>query len=89
MAERQIRCVNKQPRTDTHHGITHVGGAGFKLTRNQAVQAIKVSGDSFYTLVQGKRVEVSVVEEVGGSYLRTYADGYYNDNLLALPECVG
>ncbi|WP_404562598.1 DUF3892 domain-containing protein [Bradyrhizobium elkanii] len=22
-----------------------------------------------------------------GKYVRTHADGYYNDNLLALPEC--
>ena len=88
MAERQIRCINKQPRIDTHHGITHVGGAGFKLTRDQAVAAIQVSGERFFTLAQGKRAEVGVVEEQGRKYLRTYADGYYNDNLLALPECV-
>ncbi|WP_375166828.1 DUF3892 domain-containing protein [Bradyrhizobium sp. CCGB20] len=35
----------------------------------------------------GKRAEVGVVDGSNGKYVRTHADGYYNDNLLALPEC--
>jgi hypothetical protein len=36
----------------------------------------------------GKRADVGVVREAGKApYLRTHADGYYNDNLLALDQC--
>jgi hypothetical protein len=29
------------------------------------------------------------VDGPNGKYLRTYADGQWNDNLLSLPECPG
>jgi hypothetical protein len=38
-------------------------------------------------MVNNKRAEIGVVDGQNGKYVRTYADGYYNDNLLALPEC--
>jgi hypothetical protein len=44
----------------------------------------------FYLLdAQGHRSEVGVVDPGSGRdrYVRTHADGYWNDNLLALPEC--
>ena len=87
MSGLQVRCISKQPRNDTHHGLTHIGGNGWKLTRDQAIHAIKAQGYRFYTMVGGHRAEVDVVTEHGRQYLRTRADGYYNDNLLALPEC--
>jgi len=37
--------------------------------------------------VNGKRADIGIVEGQNGPYLRTYADGQWNDNLLALPEC--
>jgi hypothetical protein len=38
---------------------------------------------------QGNRSEVGVVNPGNGRarYVRTFADGVWNDNLLALPEC--
>ncbi|WP_129557470.1 DUF3892 domain-containing protein [Bradyrhizobium sp. YCK136] len=44
--------------------------------------------NTFFTLVSGKRADVGVVSGPNGKYDRTHADGYYNDNLLALPECL-
>ncbi len=38
--------------------------------------------------VGGVRADVGVVDGPHGKYVRTYADGKWNDNLLALPECV-
>lgn len=36
----------------------------------------------------GKAAEVGVVREAGKRpYIRTHADGYYNDNLLSLSAC--
>lgn len=83
-----MRCVNKQPRNDTHHGITHLGGDGWKWTRDQVVASINAKSNTFYTLVAGTRADVGVVNGPNGQFVRTYADGKWNDNLLALPECV-
>lgn len=88
MADVQVKCINKQPRNDPHEGITHLGGAGWKWTRSEVIRSIEGRTNSFFTLVNGKRADVGVVNGPNGKYVRTHADGYYNDNLLALLECV-
>jgi len=88
MADLQVKCINKQPRDNTHEGITHLGGSGWKWTREQVIQSIEAKSNTFYTLVNGKRVNVGVSQGQKGKYVRTHADGQWNDNLLALPECV-
>lgn len=87
MSDVQITCINKLPRNDTHEGITHLGGPGWKWTRQQVVNSINGKTNSFYTMVDGKRADVGVVNGSYGQYVRTYADGVWNDNLLALDEC--
>lgn len=87
MADVQVACINKQPRNDPHEGITHLGGAGWKWPRSEVIRSIESGTNTFYTMVNGKRADVGVVDGPNGKYVRTYADGYYNDNLLALPEC--
>lgn len=87
MADVQITCINKQPRDNPHEGITHLGGYGWHWTRQQVINAINTGTDTFYTLVGGRRANVAVVQGPNGPYLRTHADGQWNDNLLALPEC--
>lgn len=87
MSDLQVTCINKTPRNDPHEGITHLGGAGWKWTRQKVVDLINAKAHTFFTLVGGKRANVGVVNGPNGAYLRTYADGVWNDNLLALPEC--
>ena len=87
MADAQVTCINKQPRNDTHEGITHLGGSTWKWTRQQVITSIEQGTNTFYTMVNNKRANVGVVDGPNGKYVRTHADGYYNDNLLALPEC--
>lgn len=87
MADRQVTCINKQPRDSRHESITHLGGSGWKWTSAHVIASIEAKTNSFYTLVNGKRANVGVVNGSSGKYLRTYADGTWNDNLLALPEC--
>jgi hypothetical protein len=89
MADVQVTCINKQPRNETHEGITHLGGATWKWTRQQVINSINAKTNTFYTLVGGKRANVGVVNGPHCQYVRTYADGVWNDNLLALYECVG
>ena len=90
MADVRVSCINKNPRDNTHEGITHLGGTGgngWKWTREQVIQSINNGSNTFYVLEDEKRAEVGVVNGQNGPYLRTYADGNWTDNLLALPEC--
>lgn len=45
-------------------------------------------GGHAYTRVDGKRADVGVRknDDTGRKFLQTHADGYYNNNLLALPR---
>jgi hypothetical protein len=88
MTEVQVTCINKNPRDNSHQGITHLGGIGWKWTRSAVIVSIESRIHSFYTLVNGKRANIGVVDGPNGKYLRTYADGLWNDNLLALRECL-
>lgn len=87
MADVQVRCINKQPRNNPYEGITHLGGDGWKWTRAEVITSIEGGSNTFYTLVRGNRGNIGVVDGANGKYLRTYADGEWNDNLLSLPEC--
>jgi hypothetical protein len=60
------------------------------LTRASAIERIEAKTDSFYTIdcATQRRAYIGVVRPNGGQpYLRTHADGKWNDNLLALAEC--
>lgn len=91
MGDYQVTCINKPNRNSTHEHITHIGNVlnNWRMTREDAISRIDAKKDSFYTLDRlGKRANVSVVRPSSGlPYLRTYADGVWNDNLLALDEC--
>lgn len=87
MADVLVSCINKQPRQNPYEGITHLGGRSWHWTRQQVIASIRGKENTFYTQVNGRRAEVGVVDGPNGPYLRTYADGVWNDNLLALPEC--
>ena len=87
MADVRVTSVNKQPRNNPHEGITHLGGQGWKWTRAEVIQSIRERSNTFYTYENGKRADVGVIDGPNGPYVRTHADGQWNDNLLALPEC--
>jgi hypothetical protein len=90
MADVLVTCINKQPRHNPHEGITHLGGTGgtgWRWTRQQVIDSINAKTNTFYTLVDGNRGDIGVVNGPNGPYVRTYADGQWNDNLLSLPEC--
>jgi len=87
MADVQVTCVNKQPRFDPYEGITHLGGYGWRWTRQEVIDSINARTNTFYTNVNNVRAEIGVVNGPNGDYVRTYADGLWNDNLLALFEC--
>jgi hypothetical protein len=89
MADVQLTCAIK-PRPDSpHEHVTYVGTSRQVWPSEQVVGWIEAGTDTFYTIgPNGKRVDVGVVRESGKApYLRTHADGSWNDNLLALPQC--
>lgn len=95
MKEFEVTCINKPDRSSIHEHITHIGNlaGNWRITRNLAIQKIDSKEEAFYTidLTSGKKAYVGVVRGDGNKapYLRTYADGVWNDNLLALAECSG
>jgi hypothetical protein len=93
MPDCRITCIRKPHPHSPHEHITHIGNpqANWILTREDAIRRIDNGTDSFYVLdpVTMKRADVGVVRAEGKApYLRTHADGYYNDNLLSLGQCL-
>jgi uncharacterized protein DUF3892 len=95
MNEFEVTCANKPDRSNVHEHITHIGNvaAQWRITRELAIKKIDSQEEAFYTIDRssGKKVYVKVVRGDGSKapYLRTYADGKWQDNLLALAECNG
>ena len=87
MTDVQVTCIHKRDRNSKYEGITHLGGGTWKWTRQEVINSIENKTNTFFTRVDGNRSNIGVVNGQNGKYLRTYADGEWNDNLLALPEC--
>jgi hypothetical protein len=90
MADVRVTCITKPDRDNSHEHITHLGGNGWKWTREQVIASIEQETNTFFVLDAAKhRADVKVVDPGNGRarYVRTYADGVWTDNLLALPNC--
>jgi hypothetical protein len=92
MADCQVTCIVKPHPQSAHEHITHIGNceAGWKWPRNQVIESIEAKTNTFYVVDPrtGQRAYVGVVRPTFGQpYLRTYADGDWNDNLLSLQQC--
>jgi hypothetical protein len=95
MADYQIDCVNKPDRNSQHDAITHVGGPNpngpgrWKDTAQNVVRMIEAKTHRFFTRdTNGHVAWVGVnTSAAGNKYLQTFADGVWNNNLLAQREC--
>ncbi|HYW07862.1 MAG TPA: DUF3892 domain-containing protein [Longimicrobium sp.] len=90
MADVRLTCIRKSNPQSAHEHITHVGAAdGAVWTRDQVVGWIDRREHTFHvTDAYNRRAEIGVVRETGKQpYLRTHADGQWNNNLLSLPQC--
>jgi len=89
MADCRITHIRKRDRMSIHEHITHVGNPPtWFWPREDVIASINSKTNTFYVYENGKRSEVGVVNPTDGRFpfLQTHADGYWNDNLLALPE---
>jgi hypothetical protein len=93
MNEYQVTCINKLDRMSSHEHITHIGAANWRMTREEAIRRINSQQEAFFTIDRStsRKVYIGVVAGNGdrSPYLRTHADGKWNDNLLSLNECSG
>jgi len=92
MADVQIRNIRKKDRMSSHEHITHAGNiitSNWIWTREDIIKSIEQETNTFYVQENSRRSEVGVVypNDERAPFLRTYADGYWNDNLLSLPNC--
>lgn len=93
MAEFEVNCITKPHSENRHEHITHIGNttAAWQLSREEAIRRIEGKQEVYYTVDRntGHRAYIGVVREGGprAAYLRTYADGVWNDNLLAQRQC--
>jgi hypothetical protein len=91
MPDVRVTCITKPNRMSAHEHITHLGGSSWKWTREAVIQSIESRSNTFYVIDArtGRRAEVGVVRPTDGRapFVQTYADGVWNNNLLALTEC--
>lgn len=92
MADVQVTCITKSIPSGGHEHITHLGNidGSWKWTRAAVIESIDSKTNTFYVLDpnNGKRSNVGVVRPAGrAAYVRTHADGDWNDNLLSLNAC--
>jgi len=88
----RIECINKTDRLNPHERIRSVGGvnpngARWKLSLADAIVGIEAGRWQFYVERGGRQIGVIVATHNGHKYLKTIADSFQPDNLLALPEC--
>jgi hypothetical protein len=92
MADVEVTCITKPHPQSPHEHITHLGNpqVPWEWTRDQVIASIDAGANTFYVLDPrtGKRSDVGVVRPAGkAAYVRTYADGDWNNNLLSLDQC--
>lgn len=92
MADFQVTCITKQHPGNSHEHITRLGNpkANWNWSRDEVIASIDAKTNTFYVLdpQNGKRANVGVVRPAGRQgFVRTHADGDWNDNLLSLDQC--
>jgi hypothetical protein len=91
VADVRVTCITKPNSLSTHEHITHIGGPTWRWDRDTVIRSIELKTNTFYVLdpLTGAKAYVGVIKPADGrsAYLRTYADGKWNDNLLSLPQC--
>ena len=92
MKEYLVTCIHKPHHSSAHEHISRIGNSrdNWCMTRESAIRRIDAGDERYFTIDArtGQRAYIGVVRPAGRDpYLRTHADGHWNDNLLAQPEC--
>lgn len=92
MAHVQVTCIKKPHPQSPHEHITHLGNpaGNWMWEREKVISSIENKTNTFFVKdpYTGKTSDVGIVRPTGRDpYVRTYADGDWNDNLLSLNQC--
>ena len=87
-----ITCATKLgDNYDPYERITHLGGhsdnGNISISSERMIKLIESENYSYYVDVNARKVKIIVAERLGKKYLKTEADGYEPNNLLALGDC--
>ena len=87
-----ITCATKKgPNYDPYERITHLGGysskGNFVIPSEEMIRKIESGKYSYSVDKDGKKVQIVVATRNGRKYLKTEADGFEPNNLLALGDC--
>jgi uncharacterized protein DUF3892 len=90
MAHLEVTCIRKRSDHDNpRERVQGLGGSGWFKTEDEVIREIERGTNSYWVAVHGRPVQVAVATHQRRKYLKTAADGYVLNNLLALPECQG
>ena len=85
--DRQIIYTHKRGNHfNAHERILGVAAPSWYRTEAQVITEIRAKLNSYFVSVGGRRVNVIIAQHQGRPYIKTEADGYEPNNLLALPE---
>lgn len=92
MADVQVTCITKPHPQSPHEHISHLGNParGWIWPCEKVIESIDERTNSFFVIDprSGKRADIGIVRPSGKApFLRTHADGDWNDNLLSLNQC--
>ena len=92
MADAQVTCITKPHPQSPYEHITHLGNPAnnWMWTRQAVIESIDAKTNTFFTIdpISGKRANIGVYREAGKApFVKTYADGDLNNNLLSLNQC--
>lgn len=80
---REVTCANREK---PHEYVKSIGGPGWSMPAEKAIEAIN-KGDEFFVNVGTKKVDVIVIQMNGKHFLKTKRDHSYQNNLDNLPPC--
>lgn len=87
MADLQATC-HTPDNNDADRRIQGLGGHGWRYSVDDIIRHIEGRVHTYWTRVNGVRANIEVKTRPNGrKYLKTTADGYEPNNLLALPRC--
>lgn len=89
---RQVSCIVKRKgHHNPHERIEAIGGVynGYRWqdAEDVAIRNVELDATSYFVNRGGQSVWLIVAVHNGRKYLKTQNDGYWPDNLLALPDC--
>ena len=71
-----------------HEHITELGTNAVTFTQGQVIILIETKQATFYTSEGGHVAAILVRTNGTRKYVQTWADGYWQNNLLSLPPCI-